>query len=52
MRSRVDDELAVRAQYAFTARERMLDELGNGQVLPQLSDLEFLRNRKNDGPSS
>jgi hypothetical protein len=52
MRPRVDDELAVLAEYAFAPRQRLFDELGNREVLPQLRDLEFLRNRKNDGPSS
>ena len=30
MRPRVDDELAVLAQYAFAARQRLFDQLGNG----------------------
>ena len=47
MRTRVDDELSVAPDYAFAAAYRVLDELGNAEVVPKLGGLEFFRNGKN-----
>jgi hypothetical protein len=52
MRPRIDDELPVLAQYAFPASDRVFDQRGAGEILPELDDLEFFRNRKNWSASS
>ena len=52
MRPRIDDQLAVGAQNSFAARDRVFDQRGRREVLPEFDDLEFFRNGKNDDPSS
>jgi D-aminopeptidase len=52
MRARIDDELPGGTEHALTASDRVLDQLGTREVLPQLDDFEFFRNRKNTVPSS
>jgi hypothetical protein len=52
MRPRVHDQLAVRAENSFAARDGVLDQRGPRQVFPELDDLEFFGNGKNDDPSS
>jgi len=47
VRTRIDDQLSVGADDAFAAADRMLDELGNAEVMPKLGGLEFFRNGKN-----
>jgi hypothetical protein len=46
--TRIDNQLSVAAQYAFTTPQRMLDQLGRRKVLPEVSGFEFFRNGKND----
>jgi hypothetical protein len=47
MRARVDDQLAVAAQYALATANRMFDQLGGGEIFPQTGGVEFLGNGKN-----
>lgn len=52
MRARIDDELTVRSKGALPPSDRVFDECGRGEILPELNDLEFFRNRKNWSTSS
>jgi hypothetical protein len=47
MRTRIDDELAIRSERSFTARDRMFDQRRSGEILVQLDDFEFFWDRKN-----
>jgi hypothetical protein len=50
MRTGVDDQLSAGSENALAAFNRVLDQLGCRQVLPEFDDLEFIRNGKNGVP--
>jgi hypothetical protein len=47
VRTSVDDDLPIRTDRRFAAANRVFDEFGNREVVPQLGDFEVFRNGKN-----
>src|SRR5579863_8427153 len=47
VRAGIHDQLTVGSKHALAARDRVLDQLGCGEILPKFDDFQFFRKRKN-----